>query len=344
MLLGGGRHSCNFYDVISLKNLFSAWWEFCRGKRSKIKVAEFELRLEENIFDLRRRLEEGKWCPDPYHVFFEHDPKLREIHEASVRDRVLYQAVYRVLYQIFDPSFIFHSYSSRRIKGTHLGVKNLSKFARKVSRNGICVGYALKCDIRKFFDSIDHQILLKLIRSKIYDKKFMSLIEKIIFSFEKSSGKGLPLGNVTSQVFANIYLDELDQFVKRELKAKYYLRYCDDFVILEPSKEGLENYLERIRDFCQKILLLELHPNKVKIVKLNAGTDFLGYVSLPNHVVLRTKTKNRMLGKLIKLKNAFDTGKVDQEKVMQVVQSYLGMLKHCSGEKIRGQIERIFWD
>ncbi len=335
-------HIYDFNDVISVKNLFFAWKEFCRGKHSSSIVAEFELKLEENIFALFRRLDNGSWIPDPYKIFFSYDPKLREIHEASVRDRVLFQAVYRILYQIFDRSFVFHSYSSRKEKGTHLGVKNFSKFLNKVTRNRKINGYVLKCDIRKFFDSIDHKILLNLIRRKIFDKKLVWLIEKIIFSFEKTSGKGLPLGNVTSQLFANIYLDELDQFIKKELKAKYYERYCDDFVILDNSSEQLNYYLKEIRNFCQEILLLDLHPKKVEIRKLHLGTDFLGYVSLLNHTILRTKTKKRMFNRLNKLKIEFNNGEIKQDKVEQILNSYFGMLKHCNGYKLVDKIKKIF--
>jgi len=339
---GGGRHSCNFYDVINIRNLYSAWKEFCRGKRSKIDIATFELKLEENLFDLHRQLENESWKPDPYQVFFVRDPKLREIHKASVRDRILYQAIYQALYPVFDKSFIFHSYSSRQEKGTHLGVRNFNKFLSKVSRNGRISGYVLKCDIRKFFDSINHEILLNLIKEKIFDKKLFNLIKQIIFSFEKTYGKGLPLGNVTSQLFANIYLNELDQFIKKELKVGYYLRYCDDFIILDRSKEQLNYYLEKIRDFCWQNLLLELHPNKVEIRKLHLGTDFLGYVSLFSHTVLRTRTKKRIFRRLGILKMEFESGRIEKDKLDHVTNSYLGMLKHCKGEKIKERIKEIF--
>ena len=154
------------------------------------------------------------------------------------------------------------------------------------------------------------------------------LIKRIIFSFEKTGGKGLPLGNVTSQLFSDIYLNELDQFVKHELKAKYYIRYCDDFVILNDSFDYLDYCLDKIRDFCSENLLVNLHPDKVEIRKLKTGVDFLGYVSLPHYRVLRTKTKRRMLNR-VSTKN---------------VASYLGMLKHCKGEKIEEQISRLFFD
>lgn len=334
----------NFYDVISIDNLFSAWRNFSLGKKSKAEIAKFELNLEENIFSLHEELSAETWKPKPYVKFSVCDPKLREIHKADVKDRILYQALYQSLYQIFDPNFIFDSYSSRKMKGTHAGIERLVEFSGKVSKNHTAGGFVLKCDIRKFFDSIDHKILFDLIKRKIADKKLLAIIEKIIHSFEKNLGRGLPLGNVTSQLFSNIYLNELDQFVKHELKAKYYIRYCDDFVILSESLEFLDFCLEKISEFCSKNLLIELHPDKVYMRKLNSGIDFLGYVCLPHRKVLRTKTKKRILRKISALKENFEKEKISQEKLEQIMPSYLGMLKHCKGEKTKEQIERIFWD
>ncbi len=277
-------------------------------------------------------------------MFFVHDPKLRKIHKATVRDRVLYQAVYRVLYQVFDPSFIFHSYSSRDRKGTHVGVASLEKYMRKVSKNYKVSGYVVKCDIRKFFDSIDHAVLLKLIDKKIKDQNLLVLICEIVKSFSTTPGKGLPLGNVTSQLFANIYMNQLDQYIKRELKVECYVRYCDDFVIVSQSEEYVQYCVKEIEKFCREELLLDLHPHKIIFRKIKQGIDFLGYVILPHRRVLRTKTKIRIFRKLEKLKLLNDEGAVGSDFLEQSVQSYLGVLSHCKGEKIKQQIERVFYD
>jgi len=302
------------------------------------------MNLEDNLFDLHRLLVSEKWHADPYKKFFTYDPKLRTIHKASVRDRVFYQAVYRALYQVFDPSFIFHSYSSRNFKGTHAGILSLEKYIRKVTKNHTRSAHVLKCDIKKFFDSVDHKILLNLVERKITDSKLLSLINLIIDSFETSTGKGLPLGNVTSQIFSNIYLDELDQFVKHELKAKNYIRYCDDFVIVSGSREYLECCVIKLKEFCKRELILDIHPNKIIFRKTHQGVDFLGYVMLPHRRILRTKTKNRMLRKLNNLKTSFDKGLIAKEYLEQVIQSYIGLLSHCKGENVIQQIEQIFWD
>lgn len=344
MLAGGGSHSFNFCDVISLGNLLVAWQEFKKGKCSKSDVSKFEINLENNLFELNNLLIFEKWQPDPYEEFSVCDPKLRKIHKASVRDRVLYQAVYSVLYQVFDSSFIFHSYSSRNLKGIYAGINTLEKYINKISNNHTKPCYVLKCDIRKFFDSIDHNTLINLISKKIADKNLLLLLRQIIFSFEKTQGKGLPLGNVTSQLFSNIYLNELDQYVKHNLKTKCYVRYCDDFVVVSDSKIFLDVSLEKIKIFCKEKLFINIHPNKIIFRKAHQGTDFLGYVVLPHRRVLRTKTKNRLLKKLANLKILFDKGLIKKEYIEQVAQSYLGLISHCKGEGIIQQIERIFWD
>ena len=170
----------------------------------------------------------------------------------------------------------------------------------KVTKNNKVTAYALKCDIRKFFDSIDHLVLTEILYRKVEDIKTRELLQTIIKSFEKENNKGLPLGNVTSQLFANIYMNELDQYAKHTLKCKYYFRYADDFVILHPNKEYLQKVLEEIRLFLKEKPFLGLHPQKVSIKKVSQGVDFLGYIVLPHHKRLRTKTKKRIVKKLLK--------------------------------------------
>jgi len=314
-----------YENIISLENLLHAWKEFRKGKRKKADVARFEFNLEDNLFKLHKELLEERYIPAPYEAFYVKDPKLRHIHKAGARDRLLHQALFRMLYPLFDKHFIFDSYSSRNLKGTHRGAKRLEAFIRKATQNWTRQAWCLKCDVRKFFDSIDHKSLLLLIsRNKQIDERTMKLIETIIRGFEKNPGKGLPLGNVTSQLFANVYMNELDQFAKHILKAKFYARYCDDFVIVETSREVLESSIPRIGNFLQDRLKLLLHPNKIHIRKARQGIDFLGHVILPHRNVIRTKTKKRIFKKL------------NPKNVM----SYKGMLSHGKGERIIQEIER----
>jgi retron-type reverse transcriptase len=316
--LGGGRHNRVFQKIISLDNLLLAWQEFKRGKIKKAEVQKFQFNLEDNIFNLQEKLENKTYFHGPYQPFYVYDPKLRHIHKASIGDRVIHQAVFRILYHYFDKQFIFHSYSCRLKKGIHLAVKNLEKFTRQVSLNYQQPIYALKCDVKKFFANIDQQILLSLIKKNINYLDTLWLIEKILFSFVEAPDKGLPLGNVTSQLFANIYLNELDQFIKHILKQRFYLRYCDDFIILSQNKEYLAGLIEPIDIFLKNKLKLTLHPDKIIIRKLRQGIDFLGYVTLPYYKVIRTKTKRRML-RLVNENN---------------LHSYLGICQHASAHAI----------
>lgn len=287
-----------------------------------MEVQKFKFNLEDNLFNLQERLENKTYVHGPYQPFYVYDPKLRHIHKAGIEDRVVHQAVFRILYHYFDTQFIFHSYSCRLKKGTHLAVKNLEKFTRIASLNYQQPIYALKCDVKKFFANIDQQILLSLIKKKVNDADTLWLIETILFSFVEQPNKGLPLGNVTSQLFSNIYLNELDQFIKHSLKQRFYLRYCDDFIILHQNREYLESLILAINNFLKNKLILTLHPNKIIIRKLRQGIDFLGYVTLPYHRVIRTKTKRRML-RLVNENN---------------LQSYLGICRHAYAYGIQRKI------
>lgn len=315
-----------------------AWKEFRCGKRNKPDIQEFEFHLEDNLFQLHQELKNKTYQHSNYTSFYVSDPKLRHIRKACVRDMVLHHAVFRILYQTFDKSFIFDSYSCRLNKGTHRAVNRLEKFYCKLSRNNTRNIFALKCDVRKFFNSIDQVILLALIERKIKDKNAIWLIEKIIRSFENNRGRGLPLGNVTSQLFANIYLYELDQFIKHKLKIKYYLRYCDDFVILAGNKNYFMSFIEEVEKFLEHRLKLFLNPGKIIIRKYHHGIDFLGYVVLPYYRVLRTKTKRRILKKIKVNRQKLPDRLLLEEFFNQSLQSCLGVLKHCRGYKIKKKV------
>jgi retron-type reverse transcriptase len=339
---GGGRCSEGvFHEVCSLANLFVAWNEFKSGKRKKDGVSQFELRLEENLFRLHEELTSKTYHHEPYEAFYVCDPKRRHIHKASVRDRVMHQALFRVLYPIFDKHFIHDSYSSRNDKGTHKGVERLEVAVRKVSKNWKSKAWTLKCDIRKFFDSIDHALLRKLILQKVEDQGIIWLLDLIFASFSKEKGKGLPLGNVTSQLFANVYLNELDQFAKHVLKAKYYFRYCDDFVIVHENREFLEKCVEGVAQFLEEKLRLQLHPHKVEIRKVSQGIDFLGYVILPHAIVLRTKTKKRIKRKVKEGVVAYGKNRIKREIFTSIISSYLGVFSHAKSRKATGYLRMI---
>lgn len=337
-----GFHSDSLYErIISLENLCAAWREFKSGKLGKMDVLRFAERAEEHLVALHKDLERETYRHGPYSRFFVYDPKLRPIAKASVRDRVLHHAICRVLAPIFDKRFIYDSYSSRRGKGTHAANARLREFAHRLSRNNTRTVWLLKCDIRKFFDSVDHEVLLHICAKTICDPKTLSLLRNIVESFETRPGKGIPLGNLTSQLFANVYLDRLDQFVKRELRTKHYVRYTDDFVLLSTNREELECALMRIRAFLSAELLIDLHPDKILFARWDRGFDYLGYVHFPHHTLVRTKTVRRMFRKLeTRVRAAQDDA--DWEKVGQSKQSYLGVLSHARAANMVRMVKHAF--
>lgn len=330
-----------FHKAVSLENIFLAWREFKRGKGGSIDVQEFALALENNVFALHKILANQSWRPGPYTGFYIKDPKLRHIHKASVGDRVVHQALYRVVAPLFEPRFIAHSYSSRIGKGTHAGVVALESFGRKTSRNWTRPAYALSADIRRFFDSADHAILEQLLAPIIPDTALMSLVRNLINSFHVTPGKGIPLGNVTSQLFANAYLDPLDQFAKRTLKARQYVRYCDDFIIVSHDRRELEKLVLPIADFLQSKLALDLHPRKLEIRPFNQGIDFLGYMVRPHHRVFRTRTKRRMFKNVRRVAALVRAGRLEPEALEAMGHSYRGMLSHSSSRGLRTQFDRV---
>lgn len=270
-----------------MDNLLEAWKEFKRDKKGKRDAQVFECDLIENIRILHTELSLGLYRHGPYTHFKVSDPKPRDIHKASVRDRLVHHSIYRILYPLFNASFVPNSYSCRLGKGTHRAVNTFKKYAYKASRNHTRTLWVLKCDVRKFFTSIDHQVLLTIIRKQVTDERTVLLLENIIESFSSTApGVGLPLGNLTSQLLVNVYLNEFDQFAKHSLRARHYIRYADDLVLLSNDRTWLLTRLPRIEAFLAERLKLALHPDKVSRATFASGIDFLGWVHFPDHRVL----------------------------------------------------------
>jgi len=312
-----------FENIISIENLLEAWKEFLRGKRGKKDVQEFSLNLMDNIFALHNDLFNHSYKHGTYQAFKINDPKPRDIHKASVRDRLVHHAIYRALYPFFAKTFIADSYSCQIGKGTHRAINRFRQFSRIVSKNSTRTCWILKCDIKKFFASIDHAILIDILRQRISDHDALWFFQEIIESFKTEPGRGLPLGNLTSQLLVNIYMNEFDQFAKHKLKAKYYIRYADDFAMFSEDREWLQELITVIENFLSLKLKLKLHQDKVFIKTLSSGVDFLGWIHFADHQVLRTATKRRMMRRL------------EQNKSLATVNSYLGLLKHGNAYKIK---------
>jgi len=312
-----------YEDIISVENILEVWGEFLRGKKSRKDVQEFQRHLMTNILSLHQELKTRTYKHSDYEHFKISDPKPRNISKASVRDRLVHRLLYQSLYWYFDKRFIHDSYSCRVEKGTHKAITQFERYSRKVSNNYTKQCWVLKCDIKRFFDSVEPEILIEILRQNIQDQEILNLIISIVYSFETRSGKGLPLGNLTSQLLVNIYMNEFDQHVKHKLKVKYYIRYADDFVFLSNNKKYLQDILKEVELFLKNKLQLNLHPKKVSIETFSSGVDFLGWAHFPSHRTLRTVTKKRMFKKL------------EQAQKEEVVQSYLGLLSHGDTEKLR---------
>lgn len=321
----------NYNNIVSPDNLLLAWQEFIIGKKSKKDVIEFSFNLIDNILQLYNKLANLSYKHGGYYDFYISDPKLRHIHKATVFDRLVHHAIYRQLYLFFSKIFISKSYSCQLGKGTHRALNDFSIMVNKVSQNNTKTVWILQCDIRKFFDSIDHQILLEILKSYIKDRRIIWLLSGIINSFHSKKGVGLPLGNLTSQLFINIYMNVFDQHVKHQLRVKYYIRYADDFLIISEDKKYLISLIDKINNFLLKELKLHLHPKKIHLKTLASGVDFLGWVHFPNHRILRNKTERRMMRKI---KNNLKP---------ESLASYLGLLKHGNSYKKRQILLNSYW-
>jgi len=327
------RH-INYEKIISIDNLLDSWREFLRGKKKLKDVIEFSLHLTDHILQLHQDLKDKTYRHGKYHAFKINDPKPRDIHKASVRDRLVHHSIYKILYPYFDNKFIFDSYSCRLDKGTHKAIARFKNFSQKVSVNNTRTVWILKGDIKKFFASIDHIILQGILKRYIVDQDILWLLNQLISSFntEDKTNVGLPLGNLTSQLFVNIYMNEFDQFIKHKLKVKYYIRYADDFVVFSKNKIYLEQLIPQLGKFLGNNLRLTLHPQKLFIRTLASGVDFLGWVIFPHHLVPRTSTKKRMFKRL------------QQHCSKKSLTSYTGILGHGNTYKIVREIKTNYPD
>lgn len=284
-----------FNEFVKVDNLYSAWRRFRSGKRERKDVIAFERNLERELIMLSADLQDGTYCHSDYLNFFISDPKYRAIHKASVRDRVIHEALYEVLYPLFERKFFFDSYSSRLNKGTQAAIARLWEFILKESRNLNWEVYIFHGDVDSFFASVDHEILLSLLNKRVSDKNYVKLCRTIVRSFDVGSRKGIPLGNLTSQVFANIYLHELDYYVKQVKRIQYYVRYNDDFYIVSSDKDFLNNLAKDMQQFLQSKLQLTVPDNKAIVRSLSAGVDVLGVVAFPYGLVPRRRVSRTAL-------------------------------------------------
>ena len=337
----------NLYPKLySYKNLELAFKKASKGKNKKFYVIEFKKNLIRNLLKLRKELELETYRPSRLTKFTIRDPKTRLIRKSVFKDRIVHHAIVNILEPIYEPRFIADNYANRLNKGTISALERLDRFKRKVSKNGRLIshaltnnmikGYVLKADIRKFFDSINQGKMIEILGRKVRDKKVICLVNKILKNFDDKE-KGMPLGNMTSQFFANVYLNDLDYFIKRRLKMEYYLRYVDDFVILHESKEVLEDCKDKIEKYL-KNLKLEFHPDKSKIYSLYRGIDFLGFKTFYHYRRARKRNVKGFNKKLIALKIKYKEGLINYDKFMESIEGWFAYVMWGNTYKLRKNI------
>lgn len=333
----------DFETMCSFENLYDAYKKARSGKRDKAACAEFELRTLDNIAKLREELVNKTYKMQKYNTFLVHEPKERVVMASSFRDRVVQHSLCDNVFQKrILPHFIYDNYASQKGKGTHFGLRRLHKFMHQYYCNHGSEGWILKGDISKYFYSIDHDILKRQVQKLIQDKDILNLCNLIIDSTE---GKGLPIGNQTSQSFALLYLNDLDHLIKDKMGIKYYGRYMDDFYIIMPEKEKLKKILEIVKQKVEK-LGLSLNP-KTQIFPLKNGIDFLGfhsYLTESGKIVkkIRRNSKNNAKRRLRKLLLMRKNGKISKEKVLQSYDCWMNHAKHGNTYHLRKNIEEEF--
>ena len=332
-----------YAEICSIENLELALKKARKGKTLKAYVVEFEKQKKENLQKLKIELLMQTYKPQPLKIFILRDPKTRKISKSAFRDRIIHHAICNIIEPIFEKQFIYDSYANRIGKGTLNALKRFDVFKRKVSKNNTLKCFVLKADIKKYFDTVNRDILLDVLKKRIQDSNVIALIKNILGNYEGDKpNKGMPLGNLTSQFFANVYLNELDQFVKHKLKAKYYLRYVDDFAIIHQSKQTLEEYKIEIDKFLKEKLDIQLHPAKSQVVLLDKGISFLGFRVFYHHKLLRKKNLRKFENNLEELKQLYADGTIPREKVIEKFEGWIAYAKHGNTYKYRKKVTGEF--
>lgn len=342
----------NIYPTIyDFDNLHEAYLNARKNKRYRGDVLEFTAHLEENLIQLQNEMIYKTYRVGRYREFYVYEPKKRLIMALQFRDRVIQWAIYRHLNPWFDKQFIYDSYGCREGKGTHRAADRLQYWVRQVNRKKERY-YYLKLDISKYFYRVDHKALIDILRRKIEDEDLLELLDRIINCEHTAFGlpafmdpadcpkedrlldTGMPIGNLSSQLFANIYLNELDQYVKQELRIHYYIRYMDDIIILHQDKQYLHEVKDEIETFIMDKLRLNLNK-KTAIRPISQGIEFVGYRIFPTHRKLKKASAKKMKARLKYVRAAFERGEIDAESLRATEASYIGVLKHFNSHGLR---------
>lgn len=313
---------------LNFDNFYDAYLEAVKGNKYKGEVMRVSERIEQVLWDTMDRLEAGTWRPLPFHEFLSRtEVKRRVINAPAFKDRIVHHALCSVIKPCFERKFIYDSYANRTGKGTHKAVGRLQKYIRK-TQDRYGAAYVLQGDIHKYYEHVSHEKLIGIISRTIKDEKISCLCETIIESFSP----GIPIGALTSQLFANVYLDTLDHLVKDRMGVKMYLRYMDDFIIVAPDKTALRQYLETIEQYLRNDLKLTLNP-KTGIFPARQGVDFCGYRTFINKILPRKRNLKAAKKRFKQLSYAYRWGNADIQEVTSKVGSFLGYMKHCNGAR-----------
>lgn len=333
--------------VAALPNLLSAFRRARKGKRDREEVAVFELNLELELFSMSRSLLDGTYQPGAYRTFWVHDPKRRFISAAPFRDRVLHQALCHVIGPAFEAEFHECSFACRRGKGTHRALRAASRWTR--SRR-----YVLHADIRRFFPSIDHQILVESIAARLNDSALINLCRQIVDGANQQEPvldyfpgddlftpfnrrRGLPIGNLTSQLFANLYLHSLDDWMVREKRELSYIRFADDFLVFADDSRELWQLVQEIQGHLNA-LRLRLHAKKTQVHRCSAGFGFLGFRLFPTHRRLLGASLLRRKRKFRQLRKSYSRRRITDQQVTRSVQAWVAHAKHGDTYRLRSKI------
>lgn len=339
-----------YHRIYAFENLYKAFRKARRGgKRKKEQVAAFELDLEANLWRLYDELRSQTYRPGPYHNFFVQERKRRLISAAPFRDRVVHHALCNVIQPIFERRFIYDSYACRVGKGTHRAVDRAQSFARRRR-------YVLQCDVEQFFPSVDHEILRAFLARHIADEQVLELIDLILESgadvlssvyrmkwfpgddlFALNRARGLPIGNLTSQHWGNVYLDRLDHFVKEELRCHCYLRYCDDFLLFHDEKAQLWAWREAVIEFLTT-LRLRLHEERAVVFPTHNGITWLGYCVFPHYRLLRKDNVKQFRRRLRQMRDDYLNDRTDLGRMRASIQSWIAHASHANTYHLRQSI------
>lgn len=324
------RHNKLFPQLVDFTHLYRAYKRALRGSGNTRESQEFSFHLESRLLALSEKLKNGSYQPSAFRYFHIFEPKKRKISVAPFRDRVVHHAVVGLLEPLFDPTFIFHSYATRKGKGTHRAIEKAQQFLCKNR-------WFYKADIAQFFPSIDHAILMELISRKIKDPPLLEVIDKIIHNGGEN-GKGLPIGNLTSQFFANVYLNLFDHFVKEELQVKEYLRYMDDFCVFHSDKDLLKDIRAEMANFLQEQLQIEINPRSSFLNQQSNGLSFLGTRIFRSTIRIKPENLHRLHKRIQLKKKAFQKGNISEETFLQSMGSFFAHLDQFNTYQLRANM------